>query len=71
MLFYIIFINLKLNYINLYKANPNYLVPISLILFIYNKYKAKNKLINKINLYNPNTNYLILISLIYLLIIKL
>ena len=54
------------NYINLDKANPNYLVPISLILFPFiNKYKAKNKLINLINLYNHNPNYLILISLIY------
>ena len=60
------------NFINLYKANPNDLVPISLIfvpnlfyIFFSRKYKAKNKLINFINLDKIKPNYLDLISPIF------
>ena len=47
--------------INLDKANPKYLVPISLILFFIKNYKYNNF----INLDKTNPKYLVPISLIY------
>ncbi len=48
--------------------NPKYLVPISLILFLYNN---NVKLFNLINLDNPNPKYLVPILFLYKYKVKL